>query len=167
MIELETLRGKMLEINDVASLLGIKPDSVRRRIRIGALPARENAGTHKRLILGDDLIAYLKGEILPSPATRKPASERAGIAQPVNSSLFESEPVAMEASERYALKDVARIIGLTFSTVVYHVKKGTLKAETEKHGKRSQSFVTHESLRAFVKNYNPKLLDRLGKISGK
>lgn len=160
MIELETLRGKMLEINDVANLLGIKPDSVRRRIRIGALPAKDIAGTHKRLILGDDLIAYLKGE-------SQPESERAGIAQPVNSLLFESEPEAMEASERYALKEVARIIGLTFSTVVYHVKKGTLKAETEKHGKRTQSFITHENLRAFVKSYNPKLLDRLDKISGK
>jgi len=160
MIELETLRGRILKIEEVALLLGIKPDSVRRRIRIGALPAKPIAGTHKRLILGDDLIAYLKGE-------SQPESERADIAKPMNSLFRESEEAAMEGSKLYSLPQVARFLGKAEPTISYHIKKGTLKASIERHGGQNYWKISHADLEAFLKKYNPEFLDKLPSLAAK
>ena len=57
----ENLKGKYFTVVEVARLLEIKADSVRRRIRDGQLPARKVPGVPGFVISGDDLARYFEG----------------------------------------------------------------------------------------------------------
>ena len=72
-LELDTLRGRIYDVYEVAKLLGINADSVRLRIRKGDLPARKVPGDRAYCILGDDLIVYLSGTPYRPPEAKKRA----------------------------------------------------------------------------------------------
>lgn len=75
-IDLNALRGKVFDSDSVAALLGITPDSVRRRIRNGQIPARRVPGQKSYAVRGDDLAAYLSGETAEPDRTIPPAPKR-------------------------------------------------------------------------------------------
>ena len=70
-LELDNLKGKVFDVYEVAKLLGINADSVRLRIRKGYLPARKVPGDRAYAIHGDDLAAYLSGELYRPPGQPK------------------------------------------------------------------------------------------------
>ena len=81
-IDLEALKGKVFTSESVAELLKLAPDSIRRRIRNGQIPARKVPGEKSYAISGDDLVEYLLGTptkhgakraILPAAPRNKPA----------------------------------------------------------------------------------------------
>ena len=87
-LTLDTLKGRVYTVEEVAALMGITPDAVRRRIRLGYLPARSVPGAKSMVISGDDLAVYLSG----APVTARKRRGRAITkATPVSSN---PEPLA-------------------------------------------------------------------------
>ncbi|QVQ54484.1 helix-turn-helix transcriptional regulator [Spiractinospora alimapuensis] len=59
----------MLRVNDVATLVGMSPDTVRRWVDTGRLPA-ERDGQGRRLVASADLAAFLREGATEDPALR-------------------------------------------------------------------------------------------------
>lgn len=74
-IDLETLKGKLFSSEGVADIIGLTPDSVRRRIRAGQIPGRRVPGQAGYTIDGDQLISYLQG-IPYTPPGKPPKAPR-------------------------------------------------------------------------------------------
>lgn len=68
-VNLSELRDRLFNAYQVAEILGLCVDSVRRRIREGYLPARSVPGDNAFVISGNDLITYLQG--VPVSTKRK------------------------------------------------------------------------------------------------
>jgi excisionase family DNA binding protein len=91
----DDLRGRFYTVAEVAKMLGIVADSVRRRIRDGQMPARTVPGVPGYTISGDDLAEYLKGTpYKPPERPRKRKPKAPATATPTPPSIF---PEASEA----------------------------------------------------------------------
>src|SRR5690625_1819218 len=64
----------MLRVNEVAELVGMSPDTVRRWVDTGRLPADRDA-QGRRMVAGADLAAFLR-EGAPEEAARQTSSAR-------------------------------------------------------------------------------------------
>lgn len=72
--KLDEMKGRVFTLSEVAEMLGVKPDAIRRRVRLGQLPVKRPPGS-EMLVDGDELAAYLLGET--ATATPKPRKPRA------------------------------------------------------------------------------------------
>ena len=92
--KLDELRGRVFTLAEVADMLGIKPDAVRRRVREGQLPVRRPPGS-EMLVMGDELAAYLMGETAPSsPKARKSRPKPERVEAQAAALPFNDEPQA-------------------------------------------------------------------------
>lgn len=89
---LDELRGRVFSIDEVADLLGVKPEAIRRRVRLGQLPVRRPPGS-EMVVSGDELAAYLLGET-PAPRPKKAAAPARGKAR------VEAVPSKVEAPRK-------------------------------------------------------------------
>lgn len=74
--DINEMSGKIFTITEVAEMLGIGVDAVRRRVREGLLPARRPPGRVGMVFLGDDLVKVLLGEAVAVPPPKKEAPRR-------------------------------------------------------------------------------------------
>lgn len=86
--DLNELKGRIYSIPEVARILGVGQDAIRRRVRLGQLPVRRPPGS-EMLVYGDDLAAYLLGDT-PAPRpprTAKPSPRVEGRVEAVSSNV--------------------------------------------------------------------------------
>lgn len=93
--KLDEMKGRVFTLAEVAEMLGIKPDAIRRRVRLGQLPVRRPPGS-EMLVDGDELAAYLLGETSPAtPPKPRKAKPKAGRVEVQAQALpFNGEPSA-------------------------------------------------------------------------
>jgi excisionase family DNA binding protein len=61
-VDLKTLEGKAYNPDEVAQILKMHGDTVRRLCKSGRLKAAKPRGSKCYIILGEDVVRYLKGE---------------------------------------------------------------------------------------------------------
>lgn len=146
MINLESLKGQILTLTEAAELLKLKPDSLRRRIRLGHIKAFTPPGSNAQMIKGDDLAAYLMGASTPAPPRVPGSVKKPPIPPPVdpNAALpFKLSPAvnarlkAWILGQNLQLKDVA---------AAAKINNGELSRIV--NGKRALSRTNAERLRA-------------------
>jgi len=136
-IRLDDLKGALLSVDEVAELLGIKPDSVRRRIREGHIPARSVPGSHGYLILGDELIPVLMGSpATPQPRASTPKADDPGLP-------FDDAPAASQKARRATKRSKPTPSAGGSKKEPYRRKRARGPSPTPETGERFTMFTDH------------------------
>ncbi len=61
-LDLKAMEGMAYTVEDMAEILRLHPDSVRRLIRDDRLRAVHPPGSRSYIILGEDVVRYIRGE---------------------------------------------------------------------------------------------------------
>jgi len=138
-LDLDALPGKAYNVDEVAEMLGVKADAIRRKIREGLLPARRIPGTKGYMVLGDDLHGYIMGGETVKATTPKTTStpkQTTAKADPQDRSLFDEGAPPPEKPRTTGKTDKARRIrpavgfGERISAFLDHVAKTTGKPQS-------------------------------------
>lgn len=60
-VDLKALEGRAFRVDELAQVLELHPDSIRRVIREGRLRAIRPPGTKSYIVLGEDALRFLRG----------------------------------------------------------------------------------------------------------
>ena len=91
-LDLKAMEGMAYTVEDMAEILRLHPDSVRRLIRDNRLRAVHPPGSRSYIILGEDVVRYIRGEA-PIDDGGRERERRRKKREPVREEriLFESE----------------------------------------------------------------------------
>lgn len=143
-IDLETLRGKIFTTEGVAAVLGMNPESIRRKIRAGQLPARTIPGGQGYTIIGAELADYLQG--IPVIRSKRAIEKPKAHPLPLHHPGDDFYKLPLTANRRF--KEWFNAQGVMIKTVAEVTGLGGDKLSRILNGKRAITRATLEKLEA-------------------